>query len=314
MGVLLAVGGGTVIYETHKVANHPQPVPAAAGGPVYLRIKWTVGKKYEMHMEIKQSSETQVPGQPQPIGAEVNLGEDLDYSVLQELADGGQQLEMQFADETLGVTQGSRKILGFDSTESRAQDANNPIAPMFRLLSEARIQYFIDTNGTVAKVEGLEDLMNRAAAGGKSQMQAVFTQIFNEGTLKQYGALGEFLPHRTVNIGDSWSLKKDSGSSVGIVTLNMKFTFINWERHDDRQCAHIKTTGDISTKTISTATGAAVQIKKGTISGDTWFDPQQRMIVEENYNQDLVMNITIRAKTMTSDLKQNTRWALLSVE
>ena len=263
---------------------------------------------------MDQVTETQVPGQPQPIGTEVNLGEDLDYSVLQELAGGGHQLEMQFADETLAVAQGERKIISYDSTQSPAQNADNPIAPLFHLLRGAKIEFFIDADGTVEKVEGLNEIMNRAAAVGKSEMQVVFGQIFNEDTLKQYGAWGELMPNRTVRIGDSWSIKKDVGSTMGMLALDMKLTFKNWEQHGERQCAHIETTGDLSTKTISTASGAAIEIKQGKITGELWYDPEMGMIVEEISNQDLTLNITVQAKTVTTKLNQKIRWVLDSVE
>jgi hypothetical protein len=290
-GLLLAAGGSTAIYEIHAAAA----APAKIGGPVDMRIRWVVGKKYGVRKEFKQSTETQVPGQPQPIGSEVNVGQDLDFSVRQELPGGGRQLEMQFADVTLDVAQGSRKLLSFDSTQSPAQDAENPIAPMFRLLQSAHIQYFTDANGSVEKVEGVDDLLSRTAGTGKSPVQAVFREIFNENTLKQYGNLAELMPNRTVNIGDQWSLKKDVPSLSG-------------------QCAHIQMAGTLSTKTISTASGAAVAIKKGEISGDVWFDPELGMIVAESSDQTLKLDVTIQAKTMASQLKQKIRWVLVSVK
>jgi RNA polymerase sigma factor (sigma-70 family) len=313
-GMLLAAAGGTAIYEAQKAADPSRAVSATTGGPVDLRISWAVGKKCEVHVEMNQATETQVPGQSQPIGTEVNLSEDLDYSVLQELAGGGHQLEMQFADETLAIAQGERKIINYDSTQSPAQNVDNPIAPLFHLLRGAKIEYFTDAEGKVEKVEGLNEIMNRATAVGKSEMQVIFGQIFSEDTLKQYGAWGEVMPNRTVRIGDSWSLKQDIGSPLGMVTLDMKLTFKNWEQHGERRCAHIETTGDLSTKTISTASGAAIEIKQGKISGDLWFDPEMGMMVEENSNQALTLNITVQTKTMTTKLNQTTRWVLNSVE
>jgi hypothetical protein len=72
--------------------------------------------------------------------------------------------------------------------------------------------------------------------------------------------------------------------------------------------------GTLSTKTISTASGAAVAIKKGEISGDVWFDPELGMIVAESSDQTLKLDVTIQAKTMASQLKQKIRWVLVSVK
>ena len=75
--------------------------------------------------------------------------------------------------------------------------------------------------------------------------------------------------------------------SIGVLTVDLKYTFKNWEQHGDRQCAHVEAVGDISTKTISTANGMVVEIKKGKITGEFWYDPALGMIVEANNDQDL---------------------------
>ena len=57
-----------------------------------------------------------------------------------------------------------------------------------------------------------------------------------------------------------------------------------------------------------------VEIKKGTISGEFWYDPALGMIVEANNDQDLALKITTRTQTMTSQFNQNVRIALVDVE
>lgn len=313
-GVLLAAGGGTAIYETEKMTEHRPATAGTADGPVEMRIKWVLGKKYEMHFDFNQNVATLIPNQPQPIQTAVIIGEDLDYSPQNESPDGGHQLEMRFDDESLSVAQGERKLLSFDSTQSPALDAGNPIAPMFRQLRNARIDYYTDASGAVVRVDGVDDLINRTASVDKSEGPSVFRQMFNENTLKEYGELGELMPNRTVDIGDSWSLNKDVGTSAGMVTVKMKLTFKDWELHADRKCAHIAGTGDISTKSISTASGMVIQIKEGKISEDVWYDPALGMIVEVDSDQAISMNITTQQAAMSSQLKQNTRYALVDVE
>jgi RNA polymerase sigma factor (sigma-70 family) len=314
LAVLLAIGGGTAIYEAHIRAKHTPATSVSADGPVDLRIKWAVGKHYSVHLEVNQNISTQVPGQSQPIPSNVTMGEDLDYSDLSDSADGGHQLEMRFEDETLEVAQGDRKLVSFDSTQSTAQDANNPIAPLFRQLRSARIEYYLDANGAVNRMEGVDELLNSTASSTRSDMSAVFRQIFSEATLKQNGELGELTPNRTVNIGDSWPLRKDVNSVGGVVTVNMTLTFKGWEQHADRKCALVEGTGDISTKSMSAASGMAIEIKKGKITSEFWFDPQWGMIVEMASDQAISMKITARNTTMTSQLTQKTRWTLVSVE
>ncbi len=74
--VLLAVGGGTAIYETHN--SHVE----SPGGPVEIKVNWAVGKKYEWRMEMNQTSEKKRPGQPQPARQAVKWTQDINTSVL----------------------------------------------------------------------------------------------------------------------------------------------------------------------------------------------------------------------------------------
>jgi Family of unknown function (DUF6263) len=289
--------------------------PATSAGPLDMKIKWTVGKKYSMQMEFDQTTTTDVPNRPQPVTQEVKLVQDFDISALKELDNGGRELELEFENETLNVLQGDRNVLSFDSTQSSAQDTNNPAAAaILRAMIGARIQYFTDANGKVERMEGVDELMNRIAATGNPRSQAMFKQMFSEDTLKQYGSFADAMPDHTVSIGDSWHLKRDVSSSIGVLALDMKYTFKNWEQHGDRQCAHVEAVGDISTKSISTASGAAVEIKKGEITGEFWFDPTLGMIVDMNNDQNMTLKVTTRTQTMSPQLSQKIHLALVDVQ
>ena len=285
---------------------------AASEGPVEMKIKWTAGREYPMHIEMNQTARTDVPGHPQSVVQGVNLTQDFNLSELKELDNGGSQLQLEFLSETLNVSQGDRSVMSFESAQSPAQDAGNPAAPILRAMIGTRIQYFTDANGEVEKMEGVDELRNRIAAAGQPQEQAMFNELFSGDTLKQYGSFAAALPNRTVNIGDHWSLKKDISTSIGVLTLDMEYTFKNWEQHGGRKCAHVEDTGNFLTKSVSTANGMVVEITKGKISGEFWYDPAPGMIVEADNDQNMTLKITTRAQTMTSQISQNVRLTLLA--
>jgi hypothetical protein len=284
---------------------------STAESPVEMKIKWTVGKKYPLRMELIQSSKTDVPDQPQPVTQETKVTQDFNILALKELDNGGHQLELTFENETMNVSQGGHSVLSFDSTQNSAPDANNPVAPMLRAMLGAHIEFFTDAKGEFERMEGLDELRSRVTAGGKQQEQAVFDAMFNEDTLKQYCSFADAMPDHAVKIGDSWRLKKDVPSRIGVLTLDMKYTFKNWEQIDQRKCAHVVASGDISTKTVSTTSGAEIEIKKGNISGEFWYDPALGMIVDANNDMNMTLKVTTRAQTMTSQFTQNSRVALV---
>jgi hypothetical protein len=286
----------------------------APNGPVDMKIKWTVGRKYPLRIELSQSTKTDVPNQPQPVVQEMKLTQGIEISAIKALDNGGYQLELKFESETMNVSQGTNTVLSFDSMQNPAQDANNPVAPVFRAMIGGRIQYFTDANGKVERVEGVDQLAQRIATTGNPQARAMFQQMFNAETLRRYGSFADAMPGHPVNIGDSWPFQEDASTSIGIVTVGMKYTFRNWEQHHGRQCAHVVAQGDVTTKTISTANGMAVEIEKGKLTGEFWYDPALGMILEANNDQDLPLKITTRAQTMMSQFNQQVRIALVDVQ
>ena len=276
-----------------------------------MKIKWAVGKDYPMHMQMDQITKTDVPGQPQPFVQKMNIGQDFDFSAVKQLDNGGWQLQLKFDSETMDMAQGDHNVISFNSAQSSDQDGNNPAAPIMRAMIGARIQYFTDANGKVERVEGVDELKSHIAASGQPQNQAILNQMINADAFKQYGSFADAMPDHRVAIGDDWTLNKDVSTFIGVLTVNLKYTFKNWEQHGDRNCARVEAEGSISTKSVSTATGMAVEITKGTITGEFWYDPTQGMIVEADNEQNLSLKITTRQQTMTSQFNQKTRVTLL---
>lgn len=319
--MLCALAGGVLLSACSKSKNAaPQPgaganvtaAAAATDGPLDMKIKWAVGKDYPMHMDMDQTTTTDVPGQPQPMIQQVKLAQDFDFSGVKQLDNGGWQLELKFLSETMNVFLGDRNVMSFDSAQSPAQDANNPVAPLLRALIEARIEYFTDASGKVEKLSGVDELKSRVEATAKPQEQAMFSQMFSEATFKQYGSFADVVPDHPVTVGDSWPMSKEIPTPIGVLKLDMKYTFKNWAQHGDHRCAHVEAEGDISTKSTSTATGMLIEVKKGKISGDFWYDPALGMIVEAANDQTLPLKITTRSQTMASQFTQKVRVVLVN--
>ena len=317
-GVLLTGCSKSKTASTPPAGRAPATgTPAAtadASSPVDLKIHWTAGKVFPMRMDLTQDTETHAPNQPDPEKQEVKLAQEFDLSAIKQVDNGGWEFGLEFKSENIDVSAGGHSMVNFDSAQSPAQDGDNPAAPILRAMIGAHLQYFTDPGGKVEKMGGLDDLVNRINAAAKPAQRAMFQQMYNEDTLKQYGSFADALPNRIVNVGESWPVKYDLGSAIGTLTMDMKYTFKNWEQHNGRPCAHIETTGKISSKTISAAmVGAAVEIEKGRISGDVWFDPNPGMIVDVHNNQDMTLKITTRTQTLTQKLNVKIRLSWVDV-
>lgn len=312
-GVLLAAGGGTAVYEalqpSRADADHSETPPTAMGGPADMRINWMVGKKYSLRMEVNQQTETKMPSQPQPAKSGLDATENFDISAVSKLDNGGCQLELEFGNVTMNVQSGGQTLLNLDSAQS-SPGTQNPAAAIVGV----RLEYFTDPAGKVERVEGRDQLMKRIAGDAKSRTESIFSQLFTEDQLKMTASFGDMMPNRLVNVGESWSKKEDIATSIGTVTIEMKFTFKDCERHDDYNCAHIEETGRLTSKSVSTQAGAAIEIEKSKIFADIWFAPALGMVVDVVNHQSKTLKVTTQAQTVEPEQTQTTRLMLLDVK
>ena len=276
-----------------------------------MRLKWQAGKRYAMHREETQTSETKEPNQPKPVKQVQKMTQDFNFSLVRELDHGGRQLQLEFESLAMEVTAGDRKVFSADSAQDPARDARNPVVARLRKMVGARLQYFINANGRVEKMEGYQELVT-GVAGENPKEQAAFTGLFRENGLKEYGTIAEdTTPSRVVKLGDSWAKHLEQPSNGGMINVDVKSTFENWEQHADRKCMRIKLSGSFSSQAGS---NFPVKIEKGRFSGEAWFDPELGMVVEIALDEDMIAKINRQGQTLTLPLTRKTRLTLVDVE
>jgi RNA polymerase sigma factor (sigma-70 family) len=282
--------------------------------PVEMQTQWQMGKKYSMHKEDIQTTETKNPGQAKPVKQVQKKTEDFCFFPVRELDNGGWQLQLEFESLALAVTMGDRKVFEADSTQKPAQDARNPVGARLRKMAGARLEYFTDANGKVEKMNGYQELVTRVA-GGNQQEQAAFKDLFDEISLEKYGSVGEDTTRRrVVKLGDHWAIRLKVPSNAGKLNVDIKCAFKNWEQRADHKCMHITFTGSISAEADSDVAALRVKIEKGKVSGDVWFDPQLGMMVESAQDVNAQLKINQKGQILAVPLNQKTRVTLVDVE
>ena len=311
--------GTAAILATGTTAIVVKEIAASGGsaaerGPVEMQTKWQAGKKYVMHSEDIQTTETKQPNQPKPVKQLQKKTQDYNISLVRELDNGGWLLQLEFEGLATEVSEGSRKVFSADSTQDPAQDAKNPVGARLRKMVGARLQYFVNANDKVEKMEGYAELVSRVA-GENPWEQTAFRDLFSENALEKLGSFAEdTTPRRVVKLGDSWAIKLEVPSNVGILDVDVRCTFKNWEQHANRKCMHIKCTGNFSLQAGPDAPNLPVKIEKGRFTGDLWCDPELGMMVESALDEDMNLKITRPGQTVTVPLNEKTRFALVDVE
>lgn len=265
-------------------------------GPTTLAVKWTPGETVVQHMDLKTTTDINMPGQPEPMQQETTMGQKYSLTVAKETPGGGHEVDLEFLSTRLGMTMGDRKLLDYDSTQPAGDEKTNPVAGFFGKIVGAKLEYQLDASNDVTAITGVNELMDKLVKGMPAMAVAPLKTMFGEGYFKLLMSSSKYLPAHPVAPGDSWPVQlKFPMELLGTLVLDYTFNFKGWEKHGVRECARLEFSGTVKSET-GTATkslGIGMEIKDGTSSGTCWFDPELGTIIETTANQDLTMEMTM---------------------
>ena len=317
LAMILALTGCTKVKPPGTplvLATNAVDVAGTTNGPVTVKVKWLAGKTYHLRMESLQSWETVSP--PQEPSARPTLGITHDYaiSVLKELADGGQELQLEFVAQKMFYQIGEVPMMSFDSAQSAAQDAGNPVATVLRQLTGAKLRCTTDARGRMTKVDGFTELQERMA-GGNSQVKAMLEQFFNEVNLRQMFSCATGLSaDDPVHEGDTWPVHLETPDPLGLMVIDGNCTLKGWEPQGDRHCVRVEYLGSVSSQPDPNGSANPSKITAGTVSGKAWVDPALGMLVNCATEQHLDLETTAHGKTTTSKYHLTLNFRLLKVD
>lgn len=301
-------------------------------GPIELKLKWPEGEKIVQEMTQKQTTDTDVPGQPAPFHQDTIMGQQYQLTVLKALPDGGHQVEMEFLNAKVQTVQGGKTVVDFDSTKSTPPSGKpNPMAEVLGKLVGCKLNFSLNASNQVDRVEGIEELQNRLfEGGGTGGIGALIKGIYNEGYFKQIMDYNRFLPAAAVKPGDTWPVQYEVPlGPMGTLVMNLNITLQSWETHGKRECARLEYEGTLQTKQGSSMAvqGISMTLQDGNVTGISWFDPELGMVIDTSMNQDITMIMTVpvakrngapknlpTSMTLTNQIKQNLEYKFISVK
>lgn len=300
-----AQGGGT-----------PGTATANAAGGTLFKVKWQPGKRYVNVVTNHQSADINVPGMKEPLKQETSMSQQFAVSVNKPLDDGGAELGMEVVSYLFDQTTGGRSHANFDSANDPSTDRRNPLAPFLRKMVGSKLTFTVDADGRVAGVEGVDDLLARMREGAQPDVAAALETLVSEDQFKELLDEGRMMPTHAVNTGDSWPVNIQLKiAAVGRLTLNLECTYKGMEQHGDRNCARIDFTGTMSSKPISGADSIPIsaEINKGKLTGQSWFDPDLGVVVDNIGEQTFAAKINANGQKLTATFVQTTGGKLIEV-
>jgi hypothetical protein len=247
-------------------------------------------------MELKSKTEMTIPGQAAAVPQNTTMGQKYALTVLKENPDGGHEVQMEFLSARMAMDMAGKTMVDYDSDKKSAGDSTNPVAGLFGKMVGSKITFFMDASNNVDHIEGMDTLMNRLAEGRQPPELTALKSVFGEGYFKQIMSSSRFMPPKAVAPGDSWPAAMEFPMDpLGVMVMNYTLTLQSWEMHGTRNCARMEFSGTIQSRPGATpsASGMAMVINGGTVSGVSWFDPEFGMVIDSQINQDMTINITV---------------------
>jgi hypothetical protein len=294
-------------------------------GPVTLRLRWPLGARYLEHMEIVQSVETTAGGSAQAVKQVVELGQDFELFVQAERPDGGRDVQMGCVALQMALRAGDRVLSSFDSARESGEGNTNFVAEMFRTLARTPIKVVLDVSNHVARLEGFEDLRNKALVNSPAASRADMNHMLSEDSLKRNFNFGQGLPDHPVRIGDSWPVQSEINlGPLGTMELHQQYVMRGFGVRENRPCAILEFNGVLKRKLGGDAASPYLKtsIENGTANGRNWFDLELGMVVAAEVNQSVKINVEIvsqnpavtngphTSRTMTNQINQTIKFTI----
>jgi hypothetical protein len=251
----------------------------ASDPPVELKAAWKPGNKYFLLLESRQSSEGGGRG-PGPGRQETTTAQELAVTV-SEAARGSVKLDVEIQSLAVDAFFGDQLVLHFDSL-NKAVPNDGPGTEMLEQLVGGKFQVLIKPDNTIARVDGLRELTDRAAAAGGGDTgrrggmgMGMARRVFDLNSLRQVLELTGY-PTKPVRIGDQWPQERSlPAGMMGTLVLKATNTFRGWQELDRRKCARIDFTGAMASAGDARGGGRGggpMNLEDVRAEGRTWFD------------------------------------------
>ncbi len=180
------------------------------GEKITLKLNLPKGTKKKIAYDMNMNMNMNIPQQG-PQKMVMAMGFEFDMAVKDvDQKTGDHKIDMTYDRVKMNMDAGPL-VMKYDSANK--EDANNPLGQQLGVLVGKTITATISPEGKTKKVEGLEKL---GPAGQGDQMKQQLEQMFT------------MYPPKPVDIGDSWSEKRDMAAGPGMnMKAEMKYTLVD---------------------------------------------------------------------------------------
>lgn len=276
--------------------GHSGPLEAKITGspgdpPVELHAEWQVDHQYDMVLQFEQY--TQVRNR--------NTDDDFDQDIKFKLSFNGQVkpdrspkassnlwLNLDLNGLMFSLIRGDTPLIHFDtrSQVGRLEDDQRTTDALEKLVG-SKWSYTVAPDGAVLSASMDTNTPSARALNpdvkimGLSVVKRLFSPQYFRPFLEVSG-----LPSEPVKVGATWPVERYfNAGTVGTVQFNGQCVFRGWQMHAGKRCARLDLSGELKPAMrlpgrLGKLLKGSSELEKGTLTGQIWYDPEQKLPVQ----------------------------------
>ena len=315
----LALSLALVAGACHR--SNEVPITGKRGDPpVAMQAVWQPGKRYLYRAESTTISQVPRKNTGKTFRADTTIGQDLAFTVTNVAPDGSRLLQMEVLAVQMETGRDDGVTMSFDSANRVMQVEDSPVVERLKKLVGLKLKFHVSPENSVTRVDGIKELNDRASGGpaaARGVAVAALNRTFNQQFYRDIVEMG-MLPKDPVKVGDTWTVSRTGGGGPrgGSGGLELTYNFRGWQRREGTNCARLDFTGtfkpnDPSSTNNPSFVGRVINsvvppnTEEGSMTGQSWFDPQLQLAVETRYQQSITTKSTnirrVRQKGETNE-------------
>ena len=284
---------------------------SGAGQAVDLRPMWNAGQSARYQITQTEVSRAQVQGMGEPQETTTQIDVVVDWEVIEADPDGGGLVRMTIDELSMTLTgpEGQEMTV----TENSASERARPLQQWVRALTGSPLEVSVDSDGSIAGVEGYEAIREEAGQAGTNLNEKYFQEIARDLAVLVGG-------QASVRPGQTWNTRHEGAHRMGTILYDTTYTLRGVEEMAGVPVALVRRTAEMEFEPDFSglpddAPDIDVRVTEAGQSAHIMFDLSRHEVVGGHFEQVLALetSFSIGDRDLTRTMRESATTQLLRI-
>lgn len=287
--------------------SEPRITGTASESPVAMPVHWSDQHLYDISLQLEQYTQIRNRNTDEDFDQDIKFRLDFNGAVESKNpanSDSTLWLKLDVTGLMFTLFRGDTPLVHYDTrTKMGLLEDDQRTTDALDKLQGARWRYGVSVDGSVlaASLDTNSPSVKALSTDAKVTGLSLVRRLFNPQYFRPFLEFNT-LPTSPVAIGSTWPVERlFNAGTVGTVQFKGTYTFRGWQEHMGRKCARLDMAGDLKEAARLPGRGGRIlggtsQLEKGTLTGQIWYDPEQKLPVEMVTDLNMMTFLNVRSK------------------